>query len=106
MLTQLCAVALIVHVRIGEENPTFASVAVISQHKHRRSVSLTNLVADKNQNYSGTSRHVADVFKITGERLQWCGIATGLEVLWTDEIVDQNVKTSCLANWEFCLEAT
>lgn len=50
MLTQLCAVVLMVHARDSEENTTFASVAVISQHKDPRSVDASErarLVADK-----------------------------------------------------------
>lgn len=50
MCTRLCAVALTVHAREREENTAFASVAVISQHKDRRSVDASkraHLVADE-----------------------------------------------------------
>lgn len=65
MLTQLCAVTLIVHARDSKQNMTFASVAVISQHKDQRIVGANkkaHLEADKFRiNDPVISKHVVDV---------------------------------------------
>lgn len=67
MLTQLCAVALIVHARDSGENTTFASVAVIFQHKYRRNIDtpkVAHLVADNiRKTHSRTSKHVVNLAK-------------------------------------------
>lgn len=67
MLTQLCAVASILHARDSEENTPFACVAVIFPHEDQRNVDASErarLVADKMRaTHSRTSKHVVNVAK-------------------------------------------